>query len=95
MISKLIPGMTNVNLVAKVVSIGDKRSVNTKYGKSVVCDAIIRDESGEISLTLWNDQIDKVREGDIVSIAGAYTTEWQGEVKLNIPKRGSLETKSE
>ncbi len=95
MISKLIPGMTNVNLVAKVVSIGDKRSVNTKYGRSVVCDAIIRDESGEISLTLWNDQIDKIKEGDIVSIAGAYTTEWQGEVKLNIPKKGSLETKSE
>ena len=83
--------MTNVNLIAKVVDKGDKREVNTKYGKSRVCDIVIKDETGEVSLTLWNEQIDLVKEGEEVQIQGAYTTEWQGEIKLNIPKKGVLE----
>lgn len=90
MISKLIPGMTNVNLIAKVVSKGDKREVNTKYGKSRVCDALIKDETGEVNLTLWGEQIDMVKEGEEVEIQGGYTTEWQGEIKLNIPKKGAI-----
>jgi len=91
MISKLIPGMANVNLAGKIVSKDDKRSVNTKYGKSQVCDAILRDDTGEIKLTLWGEQISKVREGDEVSISGAYITEFQGELQLNVPKKGLLE----
>jgi replication factor A1 len=91
MIGTLIPGMTNVSVSAKVVSKGDKRKVNTKYGKSTVCDVIIKDDTGEVNLTLWNEQIDKVKEGDEVLVQGGYTTEWQGEIKLNIPKKGMLE----
>ena len=91
MISKLLPGMTNVSIVGVVVSKGDKRSVNTKYGKSTVCDVVIKDETGEIGLTLWNEQIGTVKEGEEVKIEGGYITEWQGEIKLNVPKRGVLE----
>lgn len=83
--------MTNVNLLAKVVSKGDKREVNTKYGKSKVCDVIIKDETGEVGLTLWNEQIDNVKEGEEIQIQGGYTTEWQGEIKINIPKKGLVE----
>ncbi|PIX44543.1 DNA-binding protein, partial [archaeon CG_4_8_14_3_um_filter_38_5] len=46
---------------------------------------------GEIKLTLWGEQISKVREGDEVSISGAYITEFQGELQLNVPKKGLLE----
>ena len=91
MIGTLIPGMTNVNVTARIISVGDKRKVNTKYGKSTVCDVILKDDTGEVNLTLWNDQIGKVKEGDEVVVQGGYTTEWQGEIKLNIPKKGVLE----
>ncbi len=91
MIGKLAPGMSNVALIAKVVSKGDKRTVNTKYGKSTVCDAILRDETGEVNLTLWADQVNMIKEGDEVQIQGGYVTEWQGEIKLNIPKKGVLQ----
>ena len=93
MIASLVPGMSNVNLIAQVISKGDKRSVNTKYGKSQVCDAIIKDETGEVNLTLWEEQIEKVKEGDEIEVQGGYITEWQGEVKLNVPKKGSIEKK--
>ena len=95
MISKLIPGMTNVQLLAKVVSKETPRTVNTKYGSAKVCDAVLKDESGQISLTLWSDQISKIKEGDEVMIKGAYTSEWQGEVKLNLPKSSEIMKKEE
>ena len=91
MIAKLVPGMSNVNLSARVVSKGDKRTVNTKSGKSTVCDVILRDETGEIGLTLWNEQISSVKEGEEIEIQGGYITEWQGEFKLNVPKKGSID----
>ena len=93
MISTLIPGMSNVNLIAQVISIGERRSVNTKYGKTQVCDAVIKDETGEVNLTLWEEQIEKVKEGDEIELQGGYTTEWQGEVKLSVPRKGSIEKK--
>lgn len=95
MISKLIPGMTNVNIVGKVISKGEKRTVRTKFGKTKVCDAIIKDDTGEITLTLWSDQISMVKEGETISVQGGYITEWQGEFQLNIPKRGSIEKQAQ
>lgn len=93
MISKLVPGMTNVELLAKVILKEPSRNVNTKYGTTKVCDATLMDESGQIGLTLWADQINKVKEGDKILIKGAYTSEWQGEIKLNLPKRSEITKK--
>jgi ssDNA-binding replication factor A large subunit len=90
MISKLVPGMTNVQLLARVVSKDAPRTVNTKYGSTKVCDAVLKDETGQIGLTLWSEQISKVKEGDEVAIKGAFTSEWQGEVKLNLPKNSEI-----
>lgn len=90
MIAKLAPGMSNLTLLGKIISKADKRSVRTKYGKSFVCEAVIRDETGQAELTLWGDQIGKVKEGDEVEVVGAYVTEWQGEIKINVPKKGEI-----
>lgn len=90
MISQLIPGMTDLTLNGKIVSKSEKRSVNTKYGKTFVCDAVFKDDTGQIDLTLWGEQTSSVKEGEDVEIHGAYTTEWQGVTKLNIPKKGEI-----
>jgi ssDNA-binding replication factor A large subunit len=95
MISKLVPGMTNVQLLARVISKDAPRTVNTKYGSTKVCDALLKDETGQIGLTLWSDQIGKIKEGDDIIIKGAYTSEWQGEVKLNLPKKSEILKKEE
>jgi ssDNA-binding replication factor A large subunit len=90
MISKLVPGMSNVQLLARVIAKDVPRKVRTKYGATKVCDATLKDETGEIGLTLWSDQISKLKEGDKITIKGAYTSEWQGEVKLNLPKSSEI-----
>jgi ssDNA-binding replication factor A large subunit len=40
---------------------------------------------------LWEQQIDLANIGDIVSIKGAYVTEYRNEIQLNIPRSGTIE----
>lgn len=81
----------NVDLIAEVVEKGDVREFQ-KFGKAGrVCTAKVKDDSGEISLTLWNDDIDKVNIGDRIQIKSGYVNEWQGEPQLTTGKFGSIE----
>ena len=64
----------------------------SKFGKEGrVCNATVKDDSGSIKLTLWNEQIDIVKEGDKIKISNGYVKEWQGEKQLSVGKYGSLE----
>jgi replication factor A1 len=78
---------SDINLEGKIEEKGEARTVNTKYGETQVCDSYLVDESGRIKLTLWGDDIQKVNNGDRVSIQGAYTTTFRNEVQLNVPKK--------
>ncbi len=72
----------------------EARTVNLKMGGTgKVCDMVLEDfQGGTIKLTLWNDDIDKVKEGDKVSIAGAYTNTFRGETGLALPKnKGTIQ----
>ncbi len=90
-ISDLQAKQGNVTLTVEVVSKEEPRKFE-KFGKpGRVCNAKVKDDSGEIKLTLWNDQIDKVNEGDKVKIINGYVNEWQGEKQLTTGKLGKLE----
>jgi len=90
-IKELKPKMGNVEITAEVVSIEDARTFN-KFGKpGRVANATIKDESGQIKLTLWNEQIDLVNDGDKIKISNGYVSEWQGEMQLSTGRLGTLE----
>lgn len=92
-IKDLKPKEGNVEVIAEVVEKGDVREFN-KFGKAGrVCNAKIKDASGQIALTLWNEQIDQVNVGDTVHITNGYVNEWQGEMQLTTGKFGKLEIK--
>jgi len=94
-ISELKVGMSNVSLEAKVVDKSEARIVQTRYGKRSVADAVLEDESGEIKISLWQDQIKRVNVGDKVSISGAFVTTFRDGLQLNIPRSGKIEVKKE
>ncbi|RNJ77487.1 MAG: DNA-binding protein, partial [Nitrosopumilus sp. H13] len=72
-ISKAKNMRTGVNVKATVKSKGEKRNVNLKSGGNVdVCDAVIADETDQMKLTLWAEDIGKVNEGDTVEITNGY-----------------------
>ncbi len=81
----------NVDIVVEVVEKGEIREFQ-KFGKTGrVCNAKIKDETGEMNLTLWNEQIDQVNAGDKVHITNGYVNEFQGEKQLTTGKLGKLE----
>jgi replication factor A1 len=59
-------------------------------GTAQVADAIISDDTGTIKLSLWDDQINMVKQGDRVSIENGYTQAFRGENSLNIGRYGNL-----
>ena len=87
--------MSNVSVEGKIIDIGEVREVNTRYGKKTVADAIIEDDTGQIKMSLWENQINSVRVGDKVSVSGAYITEFRDTLQLNIPRSGKLEVQTD
>jgi len=84
-----------VELIAEVIEKGDVREFE-KFGKQGrVCSSKAKDATGEVTLTLWNEQIDQVKVGDKVKITNGYVGEFQGELQLTTGKFGKLEVVGE
>ncbi len=91
MITDIKPKTGNIDLVAEVTDIMEPREFS-KFGKpGRVATATIKDDSGTVSLTLWNEQIDQVKVGDKIHIKNGWAGEWQGEVQLSTGRNGTIE----
>lgn len=82
--------MNDISITVKIVSIEYEKYVNTIYGKAKVARAVVEDETGKTYLTLWNEQINKVKEGSYVQLEKAYVTSWKGIISLNVGRRGKI-----
>ena len=91
-IKDLRNGMKRVDIEAKVLEKTEPREVMSRYKNETyrVANAIISDDTGQIKLTLWNDQIEQVNENDTVKIENGYVTSFRGEIQLNIGRYGQL-----
>ncbi|MFH1285706.1 MAG: OB-fold nucleic acid binding domain-containing protein [Candidatus Micrarchaeota archaeon] len=91
-ISELTAGTGDVSIEAEVISIDEPRDVVTKFGKNTrVANAKIKDESGEITLSLWGDDINKVAIGDKIKIEKGWVSEFKGEKQISAGKYGKIE----
>ncbi|MBU0531905.1 DNA-binding protein [Candidatus Micrarchaeota archaeon] len=89
-ISELKPGTGNVNIEVEVISKESEREIN-KYGRKLrVANLTVKDDSGTMTLVLWNDEIDKVKEGDKIKIENGYVGEWQNNPQLTLGRLGKL-----
>ena len=90
-VKDLKPKQGNVDITVDVVDVGDPREFQ-KFGKvGKVATAIAKDETGDIKMSLWNDDVDKVKAGDKVKLTNGYVNEWQGEMQLTTGSMGKLE----
>ncbi len=96
-VGELTPQSRAVNVTAKVVSKSEIREIPMGRDGSAhkVCDALVGDETGVIYLTLWDDNITKVNEGDSIRVENGYVTLFKGNMRLNIGKYGKLEPAKE
>lgn len=89
-ISDLTVESEDVELEATIKDIKTPRAVSSKYGQKRITVATLKDDTGEIQVTLWEEQIDAVEEGANVQVEGAYTRDWAGDLQLNIPRDGDI-----
>jgi replication factor A1 len=92
-VDSLNPQSRQLNLTVKVVKKGEPReTVSRSDGSShKVVDALVGDETGAIYMTLWDDNIEKVKDGDIIDVKNGYVSLFKGSMRLNIGRFGSFE----
>ena len=86
-----------VNTIVKVVSKTETREVTSRIDQTShrVGEALVGDETGAIYLTLWDDAIDNIDEGQTLSIKNAYVNLFRGSMRLNLGRYGTYETVEE
>jgi len=93
-VGELEPNLRSVNVLARVIHVGKPREFKKPSGEvAYVSTLLVGDETGAIRLNLWEDKAtfaEKIRQGDVILIEGAYTRERFGRVTLNLGRRGNL-----
>jgi len=82
-----------VNVIAKTVSKSEVRNIAAGRDGAPhrVSDALVGDDTGCVYLTLWDDNIEKVKEGDTVNVKNGYINLFRGNMRLNVGRYGTLE----
>ena len=90
-IKDLKPNQGNVDLVVEVVEKKEARTFE-KFGKSGrVCNAVVKDSTGQVTLTLWNEDVDKVSPGSKIHLKNGWCSSFRDEMQVSTGKFGSLE----
>jgi replication factor A1 len=91
-ISEIRDGDRKVDLTAKVIKKSETREGTSKVSGEPfkVANATIEDESGTMTLTLWDEQVDQVRVGDRIKVENGYIRSFRADMQLNSGKYGTL-----
>ncbi|HLD72764.1 MAG TPA: hypothetical protein VJA23_04205 [Candidatus Nanoarchaeia archaeon] len=90
-IKDLKPNTGKVDLVLHVVEV-DKPRAFEKFGKkSKVCNATVKDESGEVKMTLWNEEIELIKPGDKIHLQNGWCAQYKDELQVSCGKFGKIE----
>lgn len=91
-IKDLRDGMRTVEAEGEIIDISTPREVSLRTGgQAKVADATLKDETGTIKLSLWDNQIDQVSKGAKVKVTNGYINNFRGERQLNVGRYGKLE----
>ncbi|MDP3698814.1 MAG: OB-fold nucleic acid binding domain-containing protein [Nanoarchaeota archaeon] len=90
-INEIQSNQGNITIEAKIISKEEPRTFS-KFGKEGrVCNATVADSTGEIALTLWNDDIDKANVGDTIKLENGWCSEFKDQKQVSAGKFGKLE----
>ncbi|MHA1650975.1 MAG: hypothetical protein ACTSYB_12340 [Candidatus Helarchaeota archaeon] len=89
-VNELRPGMRKVDVIVRVVRKEKPRRVFVKRdGKyHEVAELLVGDDTGTISMSLWDETIHQIQEDDVIQITNGYISEFGGKMQLNIGRYG-------
>ncbi|WP_424356377.1 phospholipase D-like domain-containing protein [Methanobacterium sp. MBAC-LM] len=87
-INNLRLGLSKIRIKGEVVSIEEVIEMETKYGSKVLTLVKIKDDTGDITLELWDNIIPsgKLKDGIKLEITNGYTKVHEGELRLGLQK---------
>jgi len=93
-ITALKPTMRGIDLLVRVVRVGEQRELTRTTGETThVGSLLVNDDTGLTRISLWDEHaklLKHVRESDILLIEEASTRERAGEISIDVGKTASV-----
>ena len=91
-ISDIKEGDSEINVEGEIIEKSYAREVRSKrgYRPLIVADAMLKDETGKITLTLWNEQVEQIKVGDKVKIDKGYAKSFRNILQLSSGRDGKI-----
>lgn len=94
-IGELEPGMDGLEVVGRVVEVGEVREFQREGKKGKFVSLLLGDMTGKVRVVLWQEHAERVpRVGDVVLLRNAYTP-WSSPLELHLGRMGELEVSAE
>jgi len=90
-ISEVLAQQTATLENVEITEIGSVREFNKFGNAGRVCNAKIKDDSGQMELTLWNEDVDIYVVGDVITITEGWVKEWNGNLQITSGRNGKIE----
>jgi replication factor A1 len=92
-IAELSPRSRNVNVKVHVIQKSPENEVVSRKDGSThrVAEALVGDPSGSILMSLWNEDIALVEEGENYQIFNGYVSIFKNSLRLNLGRNGQME----
>ncbi|MDW8003783.1 MAG: hypothetical protein RMI04_03115 [Thermofilaceae archaeon] len=98
-IEDLRPNSKWFTIKVKVLEMGDEKVVFSRKDGSQhrVAEALVGDETGTVLFSLWDNDIDKVKEliGSTITVRNGFVTLYKGSMRLALGRFGSIEESDE
>lgn len=88
-------GENNVNVKVRVLEASEPKVIQTRKGPKTISEAIVGDETGRAKMTLWGKHAGTVKKGDVIEVTGAWTTQYRGDVQINVGYKGEIKKVSD
>lgn len=90
-IGELKPYEKNIDVVFKVTKSNGERKVNNRSGQTQrVCDFTVSDPTGSVTLTLWNEDIDNLKEDSVYKLSNGFANVFRNSLQLSKGREGII-----
>ncbi|RLI92708.1 MAG: single-stranded DNA-binding protein [Candidatus Altiarchaeales archaeon] len=89
-VKDLKPNTAIDTLEVEVIDVEEPRKFTSFRGSGRVTNARVRDETGEVKLTLWNDEIDLATPGSKLRIENGWAKEYRNELQIGSGRFGRI-----
>jgi len=94
-VGQLKDGMQNVDLLVRAMQVFSPKQFEKNGKRGKLCNLVVADSSGEIRLTVWHDDVDKIQQqnvqrGSILLLHNCYVKSFNDKPQISLAYNGSM-----